>query len=243
MNQVSDNEVLGPMTATTSVETGTLVPRERILDAAEELFALNGYFGVTMRDITRKAHVDLALPNYHFGSKEELLRHVIARRAEQHCHDIVAALDEAYREAAGRPPTVERILEALVSPVIDKLTHGGTGWRNYITLIAHLRSIPQNQHFLSAAQETYLPVERRYVEALRDALPSHPPELIYWAFYFTDASIIHVLSNTRTIDLLSEGMCRSDDFDRIRTVIVPFLAAGFYRLASCSPPNPLSPRH
>ena len=65
--------------------------RERILDVAEELFALHGYDGVTLRRIATSAKVDVALASYHFGKKLDLFKAVFERRA--------AYLNESRREA------------------------------------------------------------------------------------------------------------------------------------------------
>ena len=54
--------------------------RERILDAAERLFAERGYDGASLRAITGQARVNLAAVNYHFRSKRALMRAVFARR-------------------------------------------------------------------------------------------------------------------------------------------------------------------
>src|SRR4029077_4536592 len=54
--------------------------RLSILDAAERSFAESGFDGVSLRTITERAGVDLALANYHFGTKENLLHEVITRR-------------------------------------------------------------------------------------------------------------------------------------------------------------------
>ncbi|TMP91372.1 MAG: helix-turn-helix transcriptional regulator [Verrucomicrobia bacterium] len=43
--------------------------RSRILDVAEELFGERGLDRVSIRDITRKARVNLAAINYHFGAR------------------------------------------------------------------------------------------------------------------------------------------------------------------------------
>ena len=47
--------------------------KERILDVAERLFAERGFDGVSMRDLTREAEVNLAAVNYHFGGKDALI--------------------------------------------------------------------------------------------------------------------------------------------------------------------------
>ena len=55
---------------------------ERILDAAEQLFAEKGFAETSLRLITSKAGVNLAAVNYHFGSKEELFEAVLTRRLD-----------------------------------------------------------------------------------------------------------------------------------------------------------------
>ena len=47
--------------------------KERILGAAEELFARNGFAGASLRELTSTAKVNLAAVNYHFGSKDNLV--------------------------------------------------------------------------------------------------------------------------------------------------------------------------
>ena len=47
--------------------------KERILGAAESLFAQRGFDGASLRQLTSAAGVNLAAVNYHFGSKEKLV--------------------------------------------------------------------------------------------------------------------------------------------------------------------------
>ena len=54
---------------------------EAILDAAEVVFAENGFHGATTRAIGEGAKANAALIHYYFGSKEALYEAVIARRA------------------------------------------------------------------------------------------------------------------------------------------------------------------
>ena len=46
--------------------------RARLLDAARNLFAENGFDGASVRAITHAAHANLGAITYHFGSKWQL---------------------------------------------------------------------------------------------------------------------------------------------------------------------------
>ena len=56
--------------------------RERLLDAAERVFAEQGVANASVRDITGAAGANVASINYYFGSREALLAAVIHRRQE-----------------------------------------------------------------------------------------------------------------------------------------------------------------
>ena len=51
--------------------------RHRLLEAAGEAFAEHGFRGVTVRQICKRAHANVAAINYHFGSKEQLYAEVL----------------------------------------------------------------------------------------------------------------------------------------------------------------------
>jgi AcrR family transcriptional regulator len=55
--------------------------RERLIEAARELFAQDGFDAAGVRDITARAHANLGAITYHFGSKEALYHAVIERFA------------------------------------------------------------------------------------------------------------------------------------------------------------------
>ena len=67
--------------------------RQRILDAAEKLFSAHGYKGVSMRQITVAASVNVAAIQYHFDNKVALFSDVMARRLHPICADIVNEFD------------------------------------------------------------------------------------------------------------------------------------------------------
>lgn len=62
----------------TSTRVDGEITRQRILDAAGKLFAINGFAETTSKSIAMEADVDLASINYHFGSRNGLYQNVLA---------------------------------------------------------------------------------------------------------------------------------------------------------------------
>src|SRR5262245_59422690 len=93
--------------------------RERILDAAEHLFADRGFDGTSIRAIVDAAKVNLAAIHYHFQSKETLLEAVLARRISVVNEARLQKLDEAEAAAAPHSPSVEQILRAFIVPTVE----------------------------------------------------------------------------------------------------------------------------
>src|SRR5438105_15088177 len=105
--------------------------RSRILDVAEQLFSEQGFDRVSIRDITRKARVNLAAINYHFGTKEDLIGAVFERRVVPVNEARLAALDMVEKSAGKRIPKLEAILEAFIRPALQsslKPSKGGTAF-------------------------------------------------------------------------------------------------------------------
>jgi AcrR family transcriptional regulator len=79
------------------------VTRERIIKAAERLFAERGYDGTSIRAIVAKAHVNQAAINYHFAGKDGLYREVLRAAFRALTEQQLAHADEVKtmsREAA-----------------------------------------------------------------------------------------------------------------------------------------------
>src|ERR1700723_4410299 len=106
--------------STNKKKAGAKPGKERILDAAERLFARHGFYGISVRDITEAAEVDVALVSYHFGGKRELFAAVFQRRAEQLNPERLAMLEEGRRAALPGVPTLADIVNAFPYPLLER---------------------------------------------------------------------------------------------------------------------------
>ena len=89
--------------------------RERILDAAEQLFAEKGYEETSLADVGKVAGVSRATPGYFFGSKAELHRAVLDR-----CFaDVRRAVREGRERALASGQTPDVILAGAVADYAD----------------------------------------------------------------------------------------------------------------------------
>jgi AcrR family transcriptional regulator len=203
--------------------------RHSILEAAERCFAERGFDGVSLRAITQVAGVDLALVNYHFGSKGNLLREVITRRARVVHEDRVEALEAARHEAGTKSPSVEAIIAAFLEPLLRRLIAGDRGWRRYGRLASQLDVLPQ---FADLTGDVLNPTALHFINALRLALPKTPAPSIYWGYMFLIGAMVQVISTTGRIERLSRGLCHSNDIEGALHELVPFISAGMRALAS-----------
>ena len=106
--------------------------KERILGAAEELFAQHGFAGTSLRQVTSRADVNIAAVNYHFGSKENLVNEVFRRRMDDMTAARLALLERALVE---RPGELEPILAAFVEPALA-LAQDRQGGGAFVRVIA-----------------------------------------------------------------------------------------------------------
>jgi AcrR family transcriptional regulator len=201
--------------------------RLSILDAAERCFAEHGFDGVSLRTITERAGVDLALANYHFGTKENLLHEVIARRARV-VHDArVEALELARQQAGTQSPSIEAIVSAFLAPMLRRLANGDAGWRHYASLISQLDVLPK---FTALASGVLDPTALHFINALRLAMPKASGSSVYWGYMFLLGAMVQVMSATGRIERLSRGLCRSDDVEAALRELVPFVSGGLRAL-------------
>lgn len=202
--------------------------RERILDAAEELFAVHGFDGVTVRQVTRKAAVDVALAHYYFGTKKGLFDSVFLRRAAVINDARLKAIDDYQINPGPGGATVEGFIQAFLDPIIERLANNEPGWKNYLAIVAQVNNTPK---WGGETMARYFdPIIHRLIDAIRGIMPGAHDVDLYWSYQFLSGALTLTFAETGRIDLLSSGLCRSSDYEAMRTRMAPFIAAGFRRL-------------
>jgi len=171
--------------------------RAKILRVAEELFAARGLDGVSMRDITSKAEIDLALVNYHFGTKEKLYKDVIARRA-----DVISRARQRALAKLGETAALPEIIDAFFDPLFRRLRMGDEGWRHYGALVGQ---ISNSRRFTEFQHEHLDPTAELFVDAFCRVAPGVERKTFYWAYLLMIGNLVQVLVGTDRLHLLSHG--------------------------------------
>ncbi|EXI78145.1 MAG: DNA-binding transcriptional repressor AcrR [Candidatus Accumulibacter appositus] len=212
--------------------------RERILDVAERLFMARGYEGTSMRMITAGAEVNLAAVNYHFGSKEALLREVFRRRLGWLNRERLQVLDALEAEAAGVPLKPSQILEAFFGTLLRIGEDSSLGGMTFLRLLG--RTLTEPAEFIRTffASE-YAEVIERYKQALFRALPDVPKAEIVWRLHFMLGAMSYAIAGTDVLrvvtgcelgDLAGEGAADGVDDPalarRLAQRLMPFLLGG-----------------
>lgn len=195
--------------------------RERILAAAERLFAEYGYDGVSVRQIGSAADAQIALINYHFGTKEMLYRAVFENRITPLNERRRSALGIALSGEAGAP-TLEAVLDALVRPWIAM--HGTMEGRNYTRLIVREGNDPREAE-RGIVRDLLDPIAREFIHAMERVLPGHRRSDIHWAYHFFISALQLILANPGRIERLSGDVLDHQSVDSTVERLVGFVSA------------------
>ncbi len=202
----------------------SLETRERLLDAAEELFANFGLYGVTVRNVSEHVGVDSALIPYYFGTKRGMFDAVFARRAESINSARLAAMAD-YEASVGGKVTVEGAIRAFLAPIFENDRHENVGWRNFSALVALANN---SKEWGGEMMSRYFDsVIHRLIELLRKAMPDAKSADLYWSYQMLSGSLMVIQASTGRIELLSGGKCSSDDVDAFSERLIEYAAAGF----------------
>lgn len=164
--------------------------KQKILDTAERLFSEQGYSATSLRRIIAEAGVNLAAIHYHFGTKEDLLDQVVTRRIEPLNQERLALLDQLEAEAAPAPVPLEKLLEAVLVPVLLAARESP----HMVKLMGRLYAEDMIPVIMKRCVEKHFsPLAARFFAAFGRALPELPPEELLWRAHFMQGSVARTL--------------------------------------------------
>lgn len=224
-----DNDLASSKTSATP-QTAAADTKEALLDAAEALFAEHGFAGASLRAITTRADANVAAAHYHFGSKEALLRAVVARRLRPMNRARIARLDiiEAL-PAAER--TLEALIRAFVAPVIAAGRNLHNDGRDLVKLIGRVL-LGHDEVLRTVLHDELSEIIARFLPAFAQALPHLGRQELVWRIHFMAGAMAHVVGGHRMLLIALGDDADVDDADSIVDYIVRFLTHGMEAPAS-----------
>jgi AcrR family transcriptional regulator len=199
---------------------------ERMLDAAERLFAEHGISEVGLRAISAEAKVNLASISYYFGSKEALVEEVFRRRATKIAAERDRGLDIALWE-----PDEDKRLEKILRVFLESGFSGDTP--EATARFAKLRARINTEDTALARRllsECFDAGSRRFLDALADMLPHLDESQIGWRFHAMLAVMVYTMANSGRIQALTQGRVDPSNYlaaiDQLLPVVIAIFMSG-----------------
>jgi AcrR family transcriptional regulator len=198
---------------------------ERILDAAELLFAEKGFAETSLRLITSKAGVNLAAVNYHFGSKKALIQAVFSRFLGPFCSSLEQELDRRQGQLEQKA-SLEELLGILVEQALAVKPRIGNDLSIFMRLLGLAFSQSQG-HLRRYLEDMYGKVFRRYMSLVHESVPHIPPIELFWRVHFMLGAAAFSMSGIKALRAIAEtDFAVNTSIEQVMRLMVPFLAAG-----------------
>ncbi|MDR0807574.1 MAG: TetR family transcriptional regulator [Gemmobacter sp.] len=204
---------------------------EKLLDAAEVLFASRHFDGVSLQMIAEKAGTNVGQIVYHFGRKEALLRQTILRRSMALNEDRLRLLT-SYQLLVGKENVeVGPLIRAFLEPYYERLRSDEDQWRHFALFISRTA---WDERVSTYMRECFDDVAHRYLDAFQAAIPTLNRRNVVRGFQFMlaamhastamDARFRHMLAGD------DENRDLRADYEEYYASIVPFIIGGFEAL-------------
>jgi len=197
--------------------------KNKILDAAENLFAVQGFNGTSLREITSQAEVNLAAVNYHFGSKKELIKSVMSRYMNELSPRLESSLVNICEQES---LTLLEVFSAFIEPLLSLNEFKDNGTSNFLQLLG--RGYSDSQGFLRWFLTTQYPgVINNFVKAVQKAYPELTAEEMFWRLHFTMGTVVFTMSSSDAlIDIAKSDFDKTMDIAGVIKKVIPYVAAG-----------------
>ena len=172
--------------------------REKLLEAAERLFATRGIDGATVREVNELAgQRNTSAIRYHFDGMSGLL----AALVEMRMSELDAARQTAFEAARSEAADVEDYVAVLVLPLVERV-HADASWSCWIRVLAQLVSVRGDEH-RPLWEGRFDRATRRVFGEIRTRLPEIPPRV--WRQRVDDMMLLSIGSLCERVRRLEAG--------------------------------------
>lgn len=206
--------------------------KERILEAAADIFGKEGFKAATIRRIAEAAQVNIAAINYHFRDKEGLYAAVL----EQVFHSGFSKFPSNMGIGADTPP--EQQLRAFIKGMFYRLlsSEGWAGVSGRGRLIA--RELLEPTPAFNAILERYIKPHKELLVAIIVAIIGHnpgPERLLPCAISIVGQCIYYALAAPVIAKIAEEYIPAEDNLDRLADFVWLFSLGGIEKIGHDRP--------
>jgi AcrR family transcriptional regulator len=167
--------------------------KDLILDTAERCFAEDGFAATSLRGIIKEAGVNTAAVHYHFGSKEDLIYAVIARRVEPLNRRRLDTLGELEADHSPGPIPLDQIVDAFLRPVMEIQHDSPEDAEIFRKLVGRISMDATIEH-RGRITRLFESTGQRFIAALRPALPGLDDGELFWRLHFMVGAMTFAIS-------------------------------------------------
>lgn len=212
-------------TIKSKAESG-VATRQRLLEAAEELFSEKGFDTVSVRDITEKAGANVAAVNYHFNGRDHLVELVMERYINPVNEERIARLDSLEKKAGRKPVALEELLDAFVRPFVTQVRKSELTEKMFFKLMGRCLGDPGAGMMPASVELGFQAMLMRYRKAFARALPDLDEEELLWRMHFTIGAMIHTMAHGETLSRFTQGASGNPPMEKTLSRFIRFCSAG-----------------
>ena len=195
----------------------------KILEAAESELAEYGYAGASIRNITQRAGVNVASINYHFGSKEKLIKELFKFRIMPLNELRLGLLEKAQTRSEDGVVPVSGLVDILVRPTVARLmTKDG---RRFVQAMARCMSEPLD-FMCELDEEIFHEVFTTFLAAFQKALPDLDPSRVMIKLNFIICSMVGFMMHFPRMEQFVGFDLSKEQFDQVLDQYIEFISAG-----------------
>ena len=201
----------------------SLATKQRILSAAESLFASQGFTHTSTRMITQQAGVNLAAVNYHFGSKKNLIQAVLRNYFESVIPNLDAKIDQL--EKVEQPEIID-IISCVITPLIAMDKDKPHSASVFIQLLGRGYSDSQG-HLRSFILGNYGDTIARLMSLFRRSVSDVSEQELFWRLHFALGSFVFSMASSNAlVEIAQADFNQYPDTEAIIERLALFVASG-----------------